>query len=498
MENEFRSLPLAMLFESKLNPRRHFDKDKLAELTESVKAQGVLEPILVRHSSDGAGAGYEIVAGARRFRAAKHAGLAEIPVRVVELDDVQVLEVMVTENGQRQDVHPLEEAQGFHLLHTRGKYDVARIAAKVGRSVNYVYNHLKLLDLTAVAQKLFLEHRFTAGHAVILARLSPEDQQRAIEGADGGNFNGTGGLWQNERLLFHPEDDGDGPEPLKPVSVKELQAWVDKHTKLEVDQVDQMVLPDTAAVLTAAAEEKERVVRITHETVTPEEAKDGPRVILGRSWQRADGQRGSKQCDRSVIGMVVIGPGRGEALRVCIDKKRCEVHWGESIKAAKKREREIAKGGATGEERAALRRKKEQAEQAKRAAEDARWQKAKPAILTAFETAIRKGSTGAAGTVGRFVMKFLKHELRGKASPFPTGKTGDELLRHLAYQLAANEVESRLTYDWGRKYLAEDAKLFGIDLAKILDQAAPVAAAAPAKKAKTKGPIARKKTRKAA
>lgn len=510
MENEFRMMAVVLLFESKLNPRRHFDKEKLAELAASVKSQGVLEPLLVRAAEQGGVPGYEIIAGARRFRAAKEAGLEEVPVRVVQLDDLQALEVMVVENGQREDVHPLEEAQGFHLLHTRGKFDVARIAEKIGRTPQYVYDRLKLLNLTKEAQKLFLADRFTAGHAVILARLSPEDQARAIDGADGSDDDEPwdkrpGGLWQEERRLFHPEDEDENDrEHLKAVTVRELQAWIDQHTKLEADQVDQMVLPDTAAVLQSAAEEDAKVVRITHDVMTPEEAKDGPRVILGRSWQRADGQRGSKQCERSVIGMVVIGPGRGEAFPVCIDKKRCEVHWGDLIKAAKKREKEVTKtSGATGEDREALRRKKQQEEEAKQKAEGARWEKAKPAILAALETAIRKGSTGVAGAVGKYVLYTFEGSVLyrdGKQHRVPAGKTGDDLLRHMAYRLVVDQTAA-LDVKWKREELVESAKAFGIDLTKVVDQAAPLekpaAAKASAKKATTKakgkGPLARKK-----
>jgi ParB/RepB/Spo0J family partition protein len=500
MENEYRSIPLALLFESKSNPRKHYDKAALEELTASVREKGVLEPLIVRAGKQGGVDGYEVVAGHRRFRAATAAELVEVPCRVMELSDVEALEVQCVENLQRADVHPLDEAQGYHALHTRAKFDVADIAGKIGKSVQYVYDRLKLLSLTKEAQKLFLADRFTTGHAVILARLSPEDQERAIDG-EGNRYGSVGGLWQPEQLVLAPGgEDRQKDEPLKPVSVRELQGWVDKHTKLEPEQVDQMVMPETAAALQAAAVEGAKVVRITHEVMTPEEAKDGPRVILGRSWQRADGQERSKTCERSVIGLVTIGAGRGETMRVCIDKKRCTVHWGDAIRAAKKRELEVTKGGATGEDREALRRKKEEADRAKAAAEDARWQTAKPAILTAFETAIRKGGTGAAGSVGRYVVSFLNHQLRAaKASPFPIGKTADDLLRHLAYQLAAHQVESNLHYDWGRKRVAEDARAFGIDLGKTRDEAAPAEkpakAAAPAKAKAAKkaaGPLARK------
>jgi ParB/RepB/Spo0J family partition protein len=503
--DEFRSIPLVMLFESKSNPRKHFDKTKLEELTASVREKGVLEPVLVRPGSQGGVPGYELVAGHRRLRAAQAAQLEEIPCRVMELSDDAVLEVQCIENLQREDVHPLEEAQGYHLLHTRGKLDVARIAEKIGKSAQYVYDRLKLLSLTKAAQKLFLADRFTVGHAVILARLSPDDQARALDPDSTGHYRGVGGMWEEQQLVLTDEeedrlDEKDDPYArLKPVSVRELQGWVDKHTRLEAAAVDQMVMPETAMALQVAAQQNEKVLRITREVMTPDEAKNGPRVLLGRSWQRADGQEGSKTCDRSAIGLVEIGPGRGEALRVCADKKRCEVHWGDSIRAAKKREREVSTAGKTGEDREALRRQKEAADRAKAAAEEARWQKAKPAVLAAFEAAIRKGATGAAGAVGKFVLKAVSDRVhrRGGASPLPVGKTADDLLRHLAYMVVAGSIEYGLQFDWERKRIADQAKAFGLDLVKIRDEAAPVEKpakpAAPAKAKKAAGPLARKK-----
>ena len=111
-QSEYRNLPLVSLTESATNPRRSFDQTALSELAESIKTQGILAPLVVRP----VGQHFEIVAGARRYRAAQLAGLETVPVRIVELTDAQALEASIVENLQRRDVHPLEEAQGFAAL----------------------------------------------------------------------------------------------------------------------------------------------------------------------------------------------------------------------------------------------------------------------------------------------------------------------------------------------------------------------------------------------
>jgi ParB family chromosome partitioning protein len=131
---EYRNVPLTALEESKTNPRRVFDDAALKELAESIRSQGVLSPLLVRPIADHR---FEIVAGARRYRAALMAEADSIPVRIVPLTDAQALEAQLIENLQRRDVHPLEEAQGFRALLNldEPKYSIEQIAAKM-RSVS--------------------------------------------------------------------------------------------------------------------------------------------------------------------------------------------------------------------------------------------------------------------------------------------------------------------------------------------------------------------------
>ncbi len=179
----FRDIPLAELRESSMNPRRTFDGKALADLTASVKEKGVLVPILARQI-DGH---FEIVAGARRFRAAKAAGLAAVPAIVREMSDEQALEAQVIENLQRADVLPIEEAEGYRRLLDRAKCDVDALAAKVGKSVSYIYQRLKLLELAPEARKALLEGAITAGHAILLARLQPKQQRDLLPAAADGS-----------------------------------------------------------------------------------------------------------------------------------------------------------------------------------------------------------------------------------------------------------------------------------------------------------------------
>jgi ParB/RepB/Spo0J family partition protein len=487
------SIPLPDIIRSKSNPRKTFDAAKLTELAASVKEHGVLQPILVR--PNGKAGTYELVAGERRFRAAQEAGLTEIPALVRELTDTQVLEIQVIENLQRDDLHPLEEADGYRQLMAK-KYDVARIAERIGRSVKYVYDRMKLAGLVDEARKIFLDGKITAGHAILLARLKPEDQKRCIGGDPNDRYmESIGGLFTRERTLFHPEKDRD-EEPVKAVSVRELQGWIDRNVKLEADDVDQMILPETAAILDRAAEDDIKVLRLTHSDITPEAVREGPRVILGRSWKRADGQHKSKTCDWSRLGMIVIGAGRGDAFLVCVEKKKCATHWPDHVKAAKvaatAEKRAVAKGADPEIAREIARK----AEQQRQQAEAERWNKAKPAVAEALAAAVKKAPAGAGTTLGEIVLAAFEDGLgydygsRRAAKVLPPGKTAEDLVRHLAWLALEIYIED-LEDQWSRDRLIPHAKALGVDVKKIVDQVAPApkpekapAAKKPAKKGK--------------
>ena len=151
---EYRNVSLALLSESKTNPRGVFEDAALKELADSIRTQGILSPLLVRPLTEN---GFEIVAGARRYRAAQMAEAATVPVRIVNLNDAEALEAQLVENLIRADVHPMEETQGFKALLDLEEptYSIEQIAAKTGKSPAFVAARLKLVDLVPNAVEGF-------------------------------------------------------------------------------------------------------------------------------------------------------------------------------------------------------------------------------------------------------------------------------------------------------------------------------------------------------
>jgi ParB/RepB/Spo0J family partition protein len=183
--DEFRKIPLDQIVESKTNPRRHFDKAALEQLAANIKERGVLVPLLLRPNPGSTSVSeslcdFELVAGARRFRAARMAGLDQVPARVLDLSDDAALEVQVIENLQREDVHELDEAQGYEALKARG-YDVPTIAAKVGKDKSYIYKRMKLCALTKASRTAFFEGKVSSSIALLVARVPSDLQAKALD-----------------------------------------------------------------------------------------------------------------------------------------------------------------------------------------------------------------------------------------------------------------------------------------------------------------------------
>ncbi len=175
--SEFQYIAIDQLFESKTNPRKTFDQKKLEELAESIRSGGLIQPIVVRPKDNA----FEIVAGARRFRAGQLAEEFSLPARIKELTDAQALEWQLVENSQREDVHPYEEAQGFQNLLDLPGYDVAALVEKSGKSASHIYARLSLLQLIPAVAEAFQQERITASHAALIARLPQEHQADAFD-----------------------------------------------------------------------------------------------------------------------------------------------------------------------------------------------------------------------------------------------------------------------------------------------------------------------------
>lgn len=170
---------------SKTNPRKIFDKEKIKELSESIKTHGVLQSILVRPK----GKKYELVCGARRLKASKLAKLEEIPAQISDLTDDECFEKQIIENLEREDVHPLNEAIAFKKLVIK-KYSPEDIATKISKSVSYVITRLQLNKLTKSWKDLFFnDETVNISHALIVSKLSESDQEIILE--KGKNYNGS-------------------------------------------------------------------------------------------------------------------------------------------------------------------------------------------------------------------------------------------------------------------------------------------------------------------
>ena len=355
--------------------------------------------------------------------------------------------VFTEEDREAGPVHALTAEE---LAGPATRYRYKCLAARVGRSVKYVYDRVKLLGLRKEVKDVFSDGEITAGHAILLARLKPDEQKRALEG----------GLFTGERYLFDPEDRR-AKDPRKPVSVRELQCWIDEHVRFDQAEPDPMLFPETALALDQA----KKIVPITHNHYVREEAREG-RTFGPQSWRRADGKGGSKRCELAVTGIIVVGPGRGDALDVCVNKEKCKTHWGAAQRAKKRR----ALSGTTSasQERWKKEEEKRKAAYAQERAEEARWTKAAPAIINTIAAEVDKASTSSQGPLGQLLVKWCA-PYRGhgpKDVLVPRGKTADDLVRHLAFLVIVQSCRD----GWNmRRELPERAKHLGLDIAKIVE-----------------------------
>ena len=170
VESQKNQLPISDLIPNKYQPRKIFDESNLEDLTNSIKERGIIQPIIVRRSNDNK-TKYEIIAGERRWLAAQRAGLHEVPVIITIADDLKSLELAIVENVQRNDLNPLEEAQGYKRLIDEFSYDQEKVSKFIGKSRSHITNFLRLLTLPEEVIKLIETQKLTAGHAKILVGL---------------------------------------------------------------------------------------------------------------------------------------------------------------------------------------------------------------------------------------------------------------------------------------------------------------------------------------
>jgi ParB family chromosome partitioning protein len=214
-------IPLSLIDPPPANTRTSFKKESLEELTRSIKKKGVLQPILVRQI----GKRFQIIAGERRFKAAGKAGLKEIPASVRAMTDEEALDAQLIENLQREDVHPLDEADGFLRLKEVTKLEISDIAQRVAKDARYVARRLALTTLIEEAREDFRDELITLAHALEICRLSPELQPYALAAC------------YEKKYVYNREEQTQTqvPDKEKPVRhVRFLQSWIEQNIHLNL------------------------------------------------------------------------------------------------------------------------------------------------------------------------------------------------------------------------------------------------------------------------
>ncbi len=358
--NEYRSVPLAQLVESSTNPRKAFDEERLEELAESVRSKGILLPLVVRPVNGH----YEIVAGARRFRAAQRAGLDAVPVHVSALTDAEAQEVQIIENLLRTDLHPFEEARGFRALLDRegSQYTVETIAAKTGKNAAFITKRLKLLDLTQPVADVFLAGRIGIEHALLIAKLAPDVQEQALAHC----FDGYGAGNEADRSL---------------VPASRLQTWIARNIYLSLKSVpfskdDETLLPEAGSCancpkrtgfntllfdghpedacvdagcfnrkldmhITRRMEKMPGLVLISEQHALPEGTPILPRhkyveVVARKARGRQEARPEQRVCNHTKAAIHADGMDKGRLVKVCAERS-CKIHFRDEQEQEKQR-----------------------------------------------------------------------------------------------------------------------------------------------------------------
>lgn len=334
---EFQQLTTDVIHESPTNPRRSFGEAGLDDLTASVRRHGVLQPLLVRQN----GEGYVLIAGARRLRAAKLAGCATVPARVLDLDDAAADEASIIENLHREDISPLDEGISFQRLVAGGR-PIDEVAAALGKSKGYVYQRISLTRLVPAVQALLARDVLPLVYALKIAVVPAEHQEAALA--------------QCFRPLFREAPSRDQLEP-----VAQLTAWIERTVRLNPRSEDtQVLLPALADQVVSAEQERDASV-LALSTLHVHTDKADPKPILSKSWKPAQGK---DRCAHARPGVIVLGDGQGTFLDVCIAKKTCEKHWGRPMAATTARQTDDADAVAAREaQEAAWAKQREEREQ---------------------------------------------------------------------------------------------------------------------------------------
>jgi ParB family chromosome partitioning protein len=357
---EFVNVPLAQLVESSTNPRKTFDEEKLEELAESIRTKGVLSPLLTRRVNGH----FEIVSGARRYRAAQRAGLSEVPVRIADLTDEETLEAQIVENVLRADVHPFEEAQGFRALLDRegAGYTIEKISAKTGKNAAYIAKRIRLLDLIPPVAEAFTAGHIGVEHALLIAKLGADAQEKAFAHCFDGYYAGN----DSERSV---------------VPASRLQAWITQNIYLSLKSVpfskdDETLVPEAGscancpkrtgfntllfsevredscadatcfnrkldAHITQRVSTIPNLVQISENYNTTGETPILPRrnyveVVTRKNKKGKEARPEEKLCGHLTPAIHADGVDKGRLVKVCADPT-CKIHFGDRQQEEKQR-----------------------------------------------------------------------------------------------------------------------------------------------------------------
>lgn len=347
------------LQESTTNPRHHFDETALAELSRSIKEHGVLTPLLVRPIGGGRS---EIVSGARRFRAAKLAGLISVPTLSMSLSEEQACEIQIIDNLQREDVHPLDEAMGYKQLIKKLHYDTAKIVTAVGKSETYIRQRFKLCDLVPRAQKAFWDGKIQLAHAIQICRLQARDQEEILKSTI--EQQSSPGHLRDEIDRRYHLDLKKAPFPKNDAKlVAQAGSCVEcpKRTGFAASLFPDIQNHDTctdpgcfqrklAAFLASKREDLTKLpgpkpVNVSTEWNNYGREKLPKETLFVNNYRRLKDK--DDECESARNGLIVHGDHIGHTLRICSDEKCKKHHPGRSMtpqeRASNKRQREKTK-----------------------------------------------------------------------------------------------------------------------------------------------------------
>jgi ParB/RepB/Spo0J family partition protein len=312
---KFQLVPIDQIHDSPLNPRRHLDSARTQELVESMRQHGVIDPLILRPINGQ----YEIASGHRRRAAAAIVGLQDLPALVRPLTDAELLDIIMVEAVQQESFHPLDEAEGFRRMQKLDPLMTpAAIAARIGKSARYVCDRLTLDKLIVAAKKAFESDALTAAHAIEIARLTPEDQIKALD------------------LAFQTvwNVDGKGHDAKDLIGLHALKAEIARNCKLNLaDESTQAELPQLAEAMTVALDAGGPLLEVSSGNKA-----DCPKGVKAQGAWREVGKR--DRCDFARPAVVVHGQARrGEVLQVCATRT-CKTHFPPKPKPAARAKRQ--------------------------------------------------------------------------------------------------------------------------------------------------------------